>query len=406
MNTGENASTHIGNRFHRYLQYAAAILSNYKIAGPFHLYLKKYFSANKKHGSKDRKKIASLCYHYLRLGFGVSSQLDVEDSLLLATFLLEHKSSALLDSLKPEWNEKIHLSLSEKLELVKNVFNANGIFPFEDELSAEINYAQFNNSFLIRPKLYLRIRPGYFEKVIDKLNAANISFEKINGDCLAFSNNEKVSDVISIDKEAVVQDYNSQRVRDFFKSQITGRQSKTAIWDCCAASGGKSILAYDVFKNIELTVSDTRKNILENLKIRFSKSGIKNYHSFVADLSGSFAINIFEKGAAFDFIIADVPCTGSGTWARTPEQLKYFSKKSIGKYSILQQMIVAGAVQYLKYDGYFLYITCSVFKKENEENVEFIQKKLNIELIESRYLKGYEMQADTLFAALFKKNIV
>jgi 16S rRNA (cytosine967-C5)-methyltransferase len=98
-----------------------------------------------------------------------------------------------------------------------------------------------------------------------------------------------------------------------------------------------------------------------------------------------------------------VPCSGSGTWARTPEQLHFFSKKKIDEYSILQQKIVSNAIEYLDEKGYLLYITCSVFKKENEENVAFIQKNLNLQLIKSQYLKGYEMQGDTLFAALFRR---
>lgn len=404
MNTVEDHSVNKGNRFHRYLQYASAILLKYKGAEPFHLYLKKYFSANKKHGSKDRKQITSLCYHYFRLGFGVKNEIIIEEKLFLATFLLENKSSDILNSLKPEWNEKIYLDISSKLEMVKEVFMIDKIFPFVDELSPVIDFKKFNLSFLAQPKLYIRIRNGYKEKIIEQLNAANIPFENISNDCFSFSNNEKVSEVIHIDKEAVIQDYNSQRVGEFFKQVSTNSQRPTIkIWDCCAASGGKSILAFDRLKKIELTVSDSRKNIIENLKSRFVKAGIKSYHSFVADLTGNLDKNIFDKKTSFDFIIADVPCTGSGTWARTPEQLLFFSKKSVEKYAILQQKIVKNAVQYLNTGGYFLYITCSVFNKENEENVGFIKKNLNLELIGSKYLEGYEIQSDTLFAALFRK---
>ena len=103
----------------------------------------------------------------------------------------------------------------------------------------------------------------------------------------------------------------------------------------------------------------------------------------------------------FDLIIADVPCTGSGTWPRTPEQLTFFHKKEIGSYAVLQRKIVENAVPHLAANGYFLYVTCSVFKKENEENVAFIQQKFQLKLLSMEYLKGYEMQADTLFVALF-----
>lgn len=399
--TGESSSNSKGNYLYRYLDYASSILANYRGHEPFHLYLKKYFSANKKHGSKDRRQIASLCYYFFRLGLGGSSSADVKEKLLLAIFLIENKPSSFLELLKPQWNEKIALPVSEKHEMVSDIFNPQNIVPYKTEISEEIDSAQFNLSFLVQPKLFIRIRPGFKQTVINKLRAAAISFEGINEECFAFSNNEKVSGVLTIDQEAVIQDYNSQRVKEFLKP-VKDSLAKPAlsIWDCCAASGGKSILVRDVFKNIRLTVSDTRKNILENLKVRFSKAGIKNYHSFVADLSVNSSAGIEGR---FDLIIADVPCSGSGTWSRTPEQLNFFSRKNIEKYALLQQKIIRNSSKFLEPGGYLLYITCSVFKMENEGNVEFIQKELNLQLIESKYLKGYQMQADTLFGALFRK---
>ncbi|MGN6533693.1 MAG: Fmu (Sun) domain-containing protein [Ginsengibacter sp.] len=403
MKSGELSSNNNGTHFHRYLNYAIAILEKYNGTEPFHLYLKKYFSANKKHGSKDRKQITSLCYDYFRIAFAVSSEISIHEKLLLATFLIERKPSALLEKLKPEWNDQIDLDISSKIELVKGFFSEEKLFPFTDELSDEIDRHKFSLSFLIQPKLFIRIRPGYKNVVFEKLKSAKISFEKNNESSLVFSNNEKVSEILNIDKEVVIQDYNSQQTLTLLQEYIKHPTSDISLWDCCAASGGKSILAFDLLKNAELTVSDTRKSILENLKKRFKKAGIKKYYSFVADLSVSSPLEGIKGRPDFDFIIADVPCSGSGTWARIPEQMHFFSKKEIEEYSILQQKIVSNAIEYLNENGCLLYITCSVFKKENEENVAFFQENLNLQLIKYEYLKGYEMQADTLFAALFKK---
>src|SRR5487761_1901423 len=104
MQTGgiESPSTINGNHFHRYFQYADSILSSYKENEPFHLFLKKYFSVNKKHGSRDRKQITSLCYNNFRLGHGASSKLELKEKFLLSTFLCETNSSVLLDFFKPE----------------------------------------------------------------------------------------------------------------------------------------------------------------------------------------------------------------------------------------------------------------------------------------------------------------
>ena len=59
-------------------------------------------------------------------------------------------------------------------------------------------------------------------------------------------------------------------------------------------------------------------------------------------------------------------------------------------------------MQNLKPGGWLLYITCSVFRKENEDAITFIKDKFEIKLIKMELLKGYEIEADTMFAALFK----
>ena len=111
------------------------------------------------------------------------------------------------------------------------------------------------------------------------------------------------------------------------------------------------------------------------------------------------------RNSGFDFIICDAPCTGSGTWSRTPEQLYFFHSEKIKEYQTLQKKIITNAITYLKQESYFLYITCSVFKAENEEVVEFIQNTFQLTLIKKELLKGYNKKADTMFAALFKKAV-
>ena len=173
-----------------------------------------------------------------------------------------------------------------------------------------------------------------------------------------------------------------------------------SVWDCCAASGGKSIMAKDKLGDIDLTVSDIRPTVLANLKKRFSEAGIKNYTLAAADLSAP-GKNL--PANRFDLIIADVPCTGSGTWGRTPERLSFFNEKETERYSQLQKKIVTTAIGCLQNNGHFLYITCSVFKKENEDMVNFIEDHFPVKLIAMKVLKGYALKADTMFAAMFRK---
>ncbi|MGN6802170.1 MAG: Fmu (Sun) domain-containing protein [Ginsengibacter sp.] len=398
---GEISSIEKGNHFHRYLGFAISLIENYNGKEPFHLYLKKYFSLNKKHGSRDRKIISSICYGYFRLGLGVSSQLASEEKLLLGIFLTEDRSNKLLQQFKPDWNEKIAGDLNSKIEFVQNIFDPQKIFPFKQELSRQIDAEKFNLSFLIQPKLFIRIRPGKEREVLNKLKKAEIDFEIFGETCLAFENNQRIEGIFSLNEELVIQDFNSQQTENLLKKYFSSEQ-EILLWDCCAASGGKSILAKDLFQNIKLTVSDTRKGILQSLKVRFHEAGITNYSSFIADLSEESSLK--KIAPSFDVIIADVPCSGSGTWSRTPADLLFFQRNQIQKYAALQKKIVFNTTKKLEPAGYLLYITCSVFAKENEENVKWICEQTGLKLIESGYLKGYEKQADTLFAALFRKE--
>jgi 16S rRNA (cytosine967-C5)-methyltransferase len=161
-------------------------------------------------------------------------------------------------------------------------------------------------------------------------------------------------------------------------------------------------MTFDIDPKIKLTVSDTRESILANLKKRFASAGIKNYESFVADLANKSAIRNLKS----EIIIADVPCSGSGTWSRTPEQLYFFQEKKIEEYSALQKRIVSNAITQLQPGGSFVYITCSVFKKENEEVAMYIKENFHLKLKQMEVLKGYDKKADSMFRGFIRKRII
>ncbi|MDP9230300.1 MAG: Fmu (Sun) domain-containing protein, partial [Bacteroidota bacterium] len=348
-----------------YLNTTIQIIGLYKGQKPFGIFIKEFFKANKKYGSNDRKHISHLCYCYFRLGKaappnpplmgGLSDEpLQIQEQILMSLFLCSDSPNEILKELKPEWNEKVGLTLEEKCSMFNADFSLLNIFPFTEELSEGIDISAFILSHLRQPDLFLRIRPGKEFLVERKLNEAGIVFKKFSDTCIALPNSTKVDKVLDLDKEAVVQDYSSQRVGRFLDYAIApSRNDKLQIWDCCSGSGGKSILAYDLIPNIDLTVSDIRKSILINLKKRFSKAGIKNYKSFVTDLTHDSRLPTHD----YDFIICDVPCTGSGTWGRTPEQLFFFKEEKIKEYASLQKQIVSNVIPFLKPGGCLLYIT-------------------------------------------------
>jgi 16S rRNA (cytosine967-C5)-methyltransferase len=380
-----------------YLNTAQAIIKSYDGNVPLATWLKQFFGADKKFGSKDRKNISHACYCFYRLG-NAFRDLSTEDRIVTALFLCSDTSNKILEELKPEWNEKITSPLSQKIDSLSAQQEIQEIFPFPEEMSGKIELLPFSLTFLIQPYLFLRIRPGKKQKVLQQLQNNNVQFTLLSDECIQLSNQTKLDEILNIDEDVIVQDYNSQRTIELFKNQkLQTTNYKLSIWDCCAASGGKSILFHDHFPDVQLTVSDVRESILINLQKRFRRAGIKNYESFVADVSSS-GFSIQKK---FDLVVCDAPCSGSGTWSRTPEQLHFFKKGTIDYYSSLQKRIVLNASKAAKKNGRFLYITCSVFEKENEAVVNFIQNNSSLQLKGMEYLKGYDKKADTLFVALF-----
>ena len=105
-----------------------------------------------------------------------------------------------------------------------------------------------------------------------------------------------------------------------------------------------------------------------------------------------------------DLILADVPCTGSGTWSRTPEALYFFNPATIEKYRDRQREILRHIAPQLAPDATLVYCTCSVFKRENEEMTEWIRSTFGLQAELRRALAGYDQHADTLFAARFGRR--
>ncbi|TDO28479.1 16S rRNA (cytosine967-C5)-methyltransferase [Sediminibacterium goheungense] len=390
-------------RFQSYFNTAIALIQGYNGTSPLVYYLKQYFAAEKKHGAKDRKYISHLCYSYYRLGHALK-ELTIKERLRIALFFAEKEPGYWNGLYKPDWIKNWSQDLVERVAYVEQlypVFSIQHIYPWKEEISAGIDYADLCYAQFTQPDLFIRLRPGKEELVKQKLKSSDISFTIVGKSGLALANGTKLDSILQIDEEAVIQDLNSQQVQHFFPTDIN--TSPVKVWDCCAASGGKSILAKDVLGNIELTVSDARNTILHNLQARFERAKISHYQAFQADLSTS---TFKTTEHAYDLVICDAPCTGSGTWSRTPEQLYFFGTDKITLFTALQKKISQNIIKAIKPGGYLLYITCSLFRRENEEIVSLLlAENESLVLVKQELLKGYHQKSDTMFAALLQVKV-
>lgn len=149
-------------------------------------------------------------------------------------------------------------------------------------------------------------------------------------------------------------------------------------------------------REIKLTVTDVRKSMLGNLHQRLAEARIPIHRSMAHDITIDSGLPSSEL---FDVIICDVPCSGSGTWARTPEQHYSFDPNTLSDLTEKQFRIVQNARQHLSGSGVLAYITCSVFAAENEWVINRIREELKLKVAYQQYLNGIDRQADTLFVA-------
>jgi 16S rRNA (cytosine967-C5)-methyltransferase len=370
------------------------ILDEYPAETPLSKFLPGFYRQNKQMGSTDRRIAGRLLYNYFRLGRALPN-LPADERLFVAEFLCNTQINSFLLHFKPDWAACIGFSLDEKLALVKPAYpelKLEDVFPWISQLSAGIDNQAFLRSFFTQPDLFIRVYKGFEPQVKLSLGAADILFIEEGNGCFSLPNGTRLEAIIANPNWYEVQDFSSQQTAQYYKPQ-----KWDSWWDACAASGGKSLLLHDLEPNIKLVVSDIRESILANLDERFREAGLVKYQSKLLDLTQNNDLLLHDY--TFDGIILDAPCTGSGTWGRTPEMISQFEPQKIEFFNRLQKDIARNVVKYLKPGKPLIYITCSVFKAENEDVVSFMVKELGLKLEQQTVLKGYENKADTMFVA-------
>lgn len=358
-------------------------------------------------GSRDRRLASGFVYNYFRIGKALQDVRMIE-RLTIANFLCSTETHPLLSYCLEKFSlingEVMKSSLQEKISEIRNhyeQFNPEKIFPFAEHLSDRINKKKFIESFLQQPGLWIRIRNGFREKVLDEFVEKKILFEVDDHHPLSLS----LVNSTSLEKTDAflkgyfeIQDWSSQQMIRY----IQPKPNETW-WDACAGSGGKSLMMMDAEPTVTILASDSRASMLKNMEERFNKAGTKNHKTIHLDLSKPISDSQLPF-TGFDTILADVPCSGSGTWARTPEWLLMFDEKSLIHYVTLQRNIIKNLSGSLEKDKRLVFITCSVFTEENEKNVAWIPANTALTLLDTAYMEGWAKGADSMFVATFIKQ--
>ena len=147
-----------------------------------------------------------------------------------------------------------------------------------------------------------------------------------------------------------IQDEGSQLV-----AELAGRGAN--ILDTCAAPGGKTAILAERNPGAEVTAMDVSRRRLDAMRRNFQDDQIRFLVEDAAEAQ-------FEP--RYDFILCDVPCTGTGTIARNPEIRFRIDETEIARQHERQVKILSRALAGLAPGGRLLYSTCSLELEENE----------------------------------------
>lgn len=268
-------------------------------------------------------------------------------------------------------------------------------------ITPKVNIPELNDWFGKKASVWLKYNPRFKHELLEFLNRKEIRFEEFNSHTLKVNNGNLEEAILR--GWCRVQDLGSQ---ESLNAEILADAS--LVWDTCCGGGGKSLLVNDFNPDATLYISDSRSQMVHNAVQRFTLEGKIQPFSGTANLSVPSNQLVFDdkiriSKPIFDTLICDVPCSGSGTWRRSPEMLSAFSISDLDSYVQKQRKIVQNAIPFLKPGGKLIYLTCSVFTGENEENSQFMEKEMGLTLIDETYCGGYAKDADFIYRAVFEK---
>ena len=149
------------------------------------------------------------------------------------------------------------------------------------------------------------------------------------------------------------------------------------VLDICAAPGSKSCNIQEITNNQSIIYcNDINENKIYRIKENVNKCGVENvqYMNFDATILQEDLINKFDR------ILVDAPCSATGVINKNPEIKLFRTKKDVEDLVRIQRRILENCEKYLKKGGILVYSTCSLLKEENEENVDYIENKLNLKI--------------------------
>jgi len=141
-----------------------------------------------------------------------------------------------------------------------------------------------------------------------------------------------------------------------------------AVADLCAGGGGKTLaLAAEMGNRGRVVALDRDEARLARARPRLRRAGVT-----LAELCGAPAADWLSiEAGAFDRVLIDAPCSGTGTWRRQPDARWRLTSAALEQYRTAQAALLHDGAGLLRPGGRLVYATCSLLPSENTEQIAF-----------------------------------
>jgi 16S rRNA (cytosine967-C5)-methyltransferase len=148
---------------------------------------------------------------------------------------------------------------------------------------------------------------------------------------------------------------------------VGGGGDEPVVIDYCAGAGGKTLaIAARLPQGARLIACDTDGRRLLRMAPRLERAGIEGVETHILEPDDGW---LSEQNGIADRVLVDLPCSGTGTWRRAPDQPARLTPERLAKWQVMQRKILGRAADLVKPGGRLIYATCSVLRSENEDQV-------------------------------------
>ena len=198
------------------------------------------------------------------------------------------------------------------------------------------------------------------EELIRELDAAGIHAEPLPEESSAVAVSGRGIISSELYREGM---FSVQSLSSMMAVSALGPEPGSRVLDMCAAPGGKSAMMAEMMNDSgRITACDVHSHRLDLIRASARRLGISIIETQLADGT----VHNSGMDDMYDFVLADVPCSGLGVMSTKPEIRLRMDTESIGELPSIQLEILRNAGRYAKPGGRICYSTCTLNKAEND----------------------------------------